>query len=136
MSFQIPGSRLIEEILAGLPTNSRQAIQLREFAAQVESLNRENESLKAQIAALLPKHEMQADTAKVLKYYFETDGRISGEQIAAKFDFKGSVAKYHLGVLQEKGFISVAGMVIHEGYPIYYIITQEGRDFIVKNGMA
>jgi hypothetical protein len=135
MAFQIPGARLLEEILAGLPTNSRQAIQLREFATQMEALRKENDELKAQISALHPKHEMLADTAKVLKLFFDADRKFSSKQTAAKFEMTESMAKYHLGVLEEKHFI-LSDMVVYADSPVYYAITQEGRDFIVKRGMA
>ena len=130
MPFNIPGARVIEDIIAALPTNSRLSIQVRELGEQMDALKKENEHLKAELAALQPASGVEADTAKILKAFFEHGDSLTAEELAQQFQMKMGVVQYHFDKLAKRGFLRQ--VTVYGGYDI----LPAGRDFIVKNGMA
>ena len=135
MAFQIPGARLIEEIIAGLPTNSRQAIQLRELAAQIEALKKENEELRAKVVASESQHGLEIDTIKILKLFFERAEDISAEEASGLSGIKKSVVDYHIDELRKSKFLRPS-RAISSFSPGTYKITPDGRAFVIKNKLA
>jgi Fic family protein len=135
MAFQIPFARLIEDIIAGLPTNSRQAIQLRELAAKIEVLQREKEELKAKLAELEPKHGMDIETVKILKVFFDEARDLSAEEVAGIADIQKSKVSYHIDELRKLKFV-MPSRAITSHSPATYAIYPDGRAFVIKHKLA
>jgi response regulator of citrate/malate metabolism len=126
----IPGARLVEGAIASLPTQARLEQENRDLRAQIALLTAENKELKSQLAALQPQSAVDAQAAKILKTFFESDGPLSAERIAQHLQIVRSVVKYHFDQLEARKFIRLC--TVHEEY----CIEPAGREFIVKNGLA
>ena len=135
MPIQIPGARLLEEIIAGLPTNSRQAIQLRVLAAQISALTKENQELKAQLAALQPQHGLAAEAVKILKLFFDSGSELSPQQVAYHLNMKQGVVDHYFDILYESDFIIQSRIGVMDD-PGGYSLQPKGRAFVVKHGLA
>lgn len=106
MAINIPGARLFEEIIAALPTNSRQAIQLREFGEQIEALRKENEALKARLAGMESSPpKLDADALKILKLFFEHSTTLVADTIVDELKMKPGMVQYHFDRLREMKLI-------------------------------
>ena len=96
----------------------------------MDALKKENEDLKAQLAALQPAQGIEADAGKILKEFFDDCDTLTTEQVAQRFQMKVSVVQYHFDKLSERDFLRPS--TIYGGYDI----QPAGREFIIKNGMA
>lgn len=68
----IPGLKVLDEILAGLPTNSAQRLEIARLKEQIAALQNENEKLRRQNKA--PENETSAFSfRRVGEAYFEVD---------------------------------------------------------------
>ena len=112
------------------------------------ALRTENAELKQQITALKqakPQDEPKQDdlgpeTVKILKRVFDQSREFSSRQIASIFNMKPSVADFHVDVLAKRGFVEWNSVGFSGGFgedtPPTFGITAEGREYIVKNGLA
>ena len=126
----IPGLKVLDEMIAGLPTNSAQRLELAKLRSEIEVKDRKIAELEAKLADLEPKRGVEVDAAKVLKIFFEQDDRLTTEQIAECLVLKKSVVQYHFDKLSEMGFIRCTS--VWGGYDL----QPAGREFVVKNGLA
>lgn len=108
---------------------------------EIATLKTENANLKAKLYDLeqelnraKPKRDLQDDTIKVLKLFFENDG-LTVSQIAGGLKMSYGMAEYHCGVLEERGMITVP-MIRNLGAETPYYITHPGRDYAVKQGLV
>ncbi|MBM3851597.1 MAG: hypothetical protein FJ399_00415 [Verrucomicrobia bacterium] len=133
MSF--PGLKLLDKILAGLPENARLREQLVELRSQVATLQMRNEELEAKLAELLPKHGLDIDAVKILKFLFDRGDEVLREEISQHFPMKKSLCDHHLDELQKLEFIRESnGCDIDDDEA--YMITPKGRAFVVEKKMA
>lgn len=51
--MNIPGLKVLDEVLAGLPTNSAQRLEIGRLKEQIAALQKENEELKQKLASYL-----------------------------------------------------------------------------------
>jgi regulator of replication initiation timing len=114
---------------------------------QVATLQQENAALKTENANLKaklydleqelnrakPKRDLADDTTKVLRLFFDHD--LAASQVANALSMSHGMGDYHCGVLYEKGMIALP-MIRTMGAENVYYITQTGRDYIVKHGLA
>jgi hypothetical protein len=130
----IPGLRVLDEVIAGLPTNSRLRLDIAELKEQITVLQNENEKLKAEAQSRQPKPELSADAVKILGFFFDQDSHFTADQIASEFQLESSMAKHHLGTLQKKKFVGYyyGGSISMRNAPHRYEIMEDGRAFIVN----
>ena len=131
----IPGLKVLDEIIAGLPTNSAQRLELAKLRSEIEVKDGKIKELEAKLAALEPKHGMDTDTVRVLKVFFEEDRDLSAEEISAILDMKKSVVSYHIDELRRMKF-AMPSRAITSHSPATYVIYPEGRAFLIKHKIA
>src|SRR5579862_8369407 len=98
----IPGVKIIDDILKGLPENARLREQLGELRSQVQVLQSEIEKrdaalavARAEIERLKPKIEgMDADTSKVLSLFFDAGRDLTIGDVARHLGIHISVAEF------------------------------------------
>lgn len=122
--------KIIDEMIAGLPTNSAQRLELEKLRLKSANDDARIKELEAKLAALQPAHGVEADAAKILKAFFDHGDVLTAEQIAERFGMKVNVVQYHFDKLAARKFLRCA--TIYGGYDI----EPAGREFIVQNGMA
>jgi len=69
--LMIPFAKTIENFLAALPTQAALEVKIRELAAKITVLEKENAELNSQLEILRPKHDLSVETGKLLKHMFE-----------------------------------------------------------------
>ncbi|MBE0544953.1 MAG: helix-turn-helix domain-containing protein [Verrucomicrobia bacterium] len=129
----IPGLRIIDDILRGLPENARLRKQLGELRSQMQVLQVENETLKAELKASKPStDEISEEALRVMQFFFEQGGDLSIEQVARRFNYQRSEAEFHCDFLMENGFVTqtTAGFGDSSGL---FGLTSEGRTLAMKN---
>jgi len=129
----IPGLKVLDEIIAGLPTNSRQRLEITELKDQIAVLQQENEQLKAQTRRNEAKPDMSADAVRILGHFFDEARPFTADQIAERFELQPSMAQHHLDTLHRKK--KYIGIYIGGGLPmrnslLRYEIMEGGRAFI------
>lgn len=130
---QIPGVKVLDEIIAGLPTNSQQRLEIAKLKEQIAVLQNENEELKAQAQSHQPKPELSADAVRILGYFFDEARPFSSDEIAVQFQLQASMAQHHLDTLhRKKKYIGIyVGRSLPFGNPpLRYEIIDGGRAFI------
>ena len=105
------------------------------------NLKVENENLKTQLQNAQPVASGLSEGAiKILKFAFDSSRDFTAPQIAATFKMKQGVVDFHIDELSKKDFIFWTSPGFAEfGEPTPppdLSITAEGREFIVKNGLA
>ena len=135
MPFQIPFARTIEELIASFPTNSQQAIKLRELGEKITVLEKENKELKKQLAVLLPKHGMDVDTGKVLKVFFDQAEEMSAADVASILGIQKRVVDFHIDKLRQLKFMMQSRAITNHS-PGLFSIYPAGRAFVVENKLA
>ena len=129
----IPGMKLIDDILKGLPENARLREQLGELRSQIQILQSENEKLRADLAALKPKPDgLNGDMLKVLRYFFDHGRDLSIEDIARQFKFQPSVAEFHFGALMKRGFLTQTRIAFRGGSGSFGL-THAGREYVMEH---
>jgi hypothetical protein len=114
------------------------------LAEQVAALEKEQAGLKAENAnlrsqlRLLPEEgeELSGDTIKILRLFFDRAGDTSTEEIIKSFNFKPSVADYHIDVLLKKKFVreTTAGIQTLFGSNVSkFGLTPLGRRYVLEN---
>ena len=121
---------ILEEIIAGLPTNSRQRLELEKFRLKSAADDAKIKALEAQLAAFQPVSGVKPEAIKILRILFQRNDLIDLPEIALLFEGYESEAKYHLEKLSEIDFVrDVTGADRYELRP-------KGREFVIKNGLA
>jgi hypothetical protein len=131
----IPGLKTLDEMIAGLPVNSAQRLEITKLKEQIVALEQENNGLRDKLGKLTPKSDMAVDSVKILKLFFDSSRSLTPPQIAAKFEMKPNVAMYHMDTLIDKELIEPESIVIMNDAPRPYVITKEGRGYIISRGM-
>lgn len=134
-SMTIPGLKVLDEIIAGLPTNSAQRLELAKLRAEVELKDRKIAELESQIANLKPEHGLQVDTIKVLKLFFEAGRELSPRQVSQHLQMSQSIIDYHFDTLIEAQFIRQTKAAFMDAKSGGYSIEPKGRSFVIKNGL-
>jgi len=128
---------LAKDLIAAV---EKKAAALAERVATLEKeqagLRVENADLKAQLR-LLPEEgeELSGDTIKILRLFFDRAVDISAEEIIKSFNFKPSVADYHIDVLLKKKFIreTTAGIQTLFGANVAkFGLTSLGRRYVLE----
>lgn len=123
-------------MIAGLPTNSQQRLEIGKLKEQIAALERENQELKSRLTLAVPTSDMPVDTAKMLQHFFKNDRPFTAEHIARIFGMETNVAKYHIDLLLKKHFIWHHERVIVDNSPGSYVIHSKGRAYVIEHGMA
>ena len=97
------------------------------------NLKAENSDLKKKLGALEPQEGIPVEAVQILKIFFDRARAFLATDIEAMTGMKKSVVDYHFGILRKSGLLKV-GMSLDGPQP--YFITDKGREFIVRNGMA
>jgi hypothetical protein len=126
----IPGFKLLDEIIAGLPTNSAQRLELAKLRADLEAKDRRIAELEAQLAQFAPKPEIDPDAARILRVFVEQDDRLTADQVGQHLSLKKSIAQYHFDELSKRGFIQCTST--WGGYDV----RPAGREYAVKHGLV
>jgi len=108
---------------------------------QVAALETENKNLKGKVYDLeqeisrsKPKLDLEDDTIKALRLFFDQDLAVS--RVAEVLGISNGKADYHCGVLQQRGMIELPMAFVMPGMELEYFITQKGREYLVKLGLA
>lgn len=129
--------KFLDEIIAGLPTNSQQRLEIGKLKERVQALEAENAKLKnelrAEQAATKQDNGFPAETAKVLKEFFDADREYSAEGIAFALNLESSIARYHMDLLLKHRLIQPSRALMNR--QTEYKITAAGRAFIVENDL-
>lgn len=129
----IPGVKLIDDILKGLPENARLREQLGELRLQVQSLQSENERLKAQLEALKTKvDDLKEDTVKVLRVFFNAGRNLSLEHVAQQLQLQPSVTEFHFGVLMKRRLLRQTRVGFGGGSGAFGL-THEGLKYAMEH---
>ncbi len=128
----IPGLKVIDDILRGLPDNARLRAEIEKLVARVQSLEKENEDLKKEVETLRPKLGLDVETVKVLQIFFASPHELSRDEVASLAGLARGVADYHLDELRKLKFV----MQSHAGEVARFSIYPKGREFIMKNKLA
>ncbi len=131
----IPGLKVLDEIITGLPTNSAQRLELAKLRAEIELKDKKIQELETKLATLEPEHGLGVDTVKVLKVLFEQDRDLSVDQIAGYLDMQRGVVSYHIDELRQRKFV-MPSRAITSHSPGTYIIYPPGRAFIIEHILA
>lgn len=133
----IPGVKVLDEILLGMPVNALQRAEIAELKEQIATLQQENENLKREKALNAPKPDMAVDAVKILQCLFVNDRGFSAEDIADAFELEIGMAKYHCDVLREKRLIGFRnGPLINRNRSIEFEISPAGRTYLVEKGLV
>jgi hypothetical protein len=130
----IPGLKVLDDIIAGLPTNSAQRLELAKLRGEIETRDRIVSELRAKLEVFERNDAIDAETVRVLKLFFDERREISSEEISLIFDMKSSVADFHIDDLGRRGLI-VQNRDTKFHLPAF-VITADGRAFIFKHRMA
>lgn len=116
--INIPGLKVLDEIIAGLPTNSAQRLELEKLRLKSANDDARIKELEAKLAALKPKSEVAAEAAQVLKYFADCGHELSADRIASLMNIKIGKVIHHFGSLRKFGFIqqSRVSMGDSDGY--------------------
>ena len=136
----IPGVKIIDDILKGLPDNARLRSEVAKLAAEIEQrditiqkLQAELQEAHTQIERLKPKRQdMDADTLKVLHLFFDAGRELSMGQVASQLGFQISVAEYHFDELTKRRFVGQSG-VGYDSQSCRFELLPEGRKYIMTH---
>jgi uncharacterized protein (DUF3084 family) len=122
----IPGLRIIDDILKGLPENARLRAQLSELRAQVEGLQRELEDARIEINRLRqeqqPQRKLSEGHIHILKLLDKHQDCVKTEDVAAQLSLDVSDVRYLIIELIRRDYLGdfVAGLGI----------TDKGKMFV------
>jgi DNA-binding MarR family transcriptional regulator len=126
----IPGVKLIDDILKGLPENARLREQLEELRSQIAILQTENEHLKEQAAQFTVKNDiienLPADALRILGLLASSPGRGNTKKLGNAAGVEVGKLHLYLEQLYKVGFV---GPVVNTGDARIVEITPEGRAF-------
>jgi hypothetical protein len=132
----IPGVKLIDDILRGLPDNARLREDVNKLAQQLETALAENERLKIENTKL--RGDLEAISAReealdpvefqIIHLLFK-EGPRSVPTIAKVVDLMMGEAEYHCGVLSERDLVTYTSILAGAELRL----TQKGRSYYMKN---
>jgi len=133
--MNILGLKVLDEIIAGLPTNSAQRLELEKLRLKSANDDARIKELEAKLAVLEPQHGMDVETVKVLKVFFQEDRDLSAEEVAGITEIQKSVVSYHIDELKKRKFVMLSRPITSFS-PAKYIIYTDGRAFVIKHKLA
>lgn len=128
--MNIPGLKVLDEIIAGLPTNSAQRLELSKLRSELALKERKIAELEAKLAEFKPPSGVEPDAVKILKFFFEHSTTLVAESFADELGMKKGLVEYHFDKLRSLGFIRCT--TVYGGHDI----MPPGREFLVKNGLV
>ena len=134
----IPGLKVLDEILAGLPTNSAQRIEIGKLKEQIAALEKENAELKEELAIYVPKSNLSPDALKILQFLFNETTEYTAEWLAHEFGWELGNTKYHCEKLSDMGLLE---SVWREEWNALkprqvYLVTKLARAYLVEKGLV
>ncbi len=78
-------------------------------------------------------NELEDNTKRLLKFFFDNAGGAYLEDAAASLSLVKSMADYHFDILNEAGFVELAGIT---PFGAAIVLTAKGRAYVVKNKIA
>ena len=125
----------LQEKHLGLLTKEIETLTLKlaESTTQIANLKAKLYDLEQELNRVKPKGDLEDDTIKVIRLFFDHD--LTASQIANALGMSYGMADYHCGALYEKHMIALP-MIRTLGAENEYYITQRGRDYIVKQGLV
>ena len=134
----IPGARTIENIIAALPTNVSQSIQIRQLSGQLAAAElkivqqaQTIAELSVKVKDLEAKRNLSPDSLKILKYIFDHPRGYSSYYLSTQMALSESVIEYHFDCLRRAEFLK--NCVDRMGDISQAMeITEVGRAFIVE----
>lgn len=129
----IPGLKLIDDVLKGLPENARLRDQLGELRAQIQVLQNENEELKAKVDQLTPKPDaLPPKASEILQFFFSEAREMSTYEVASSTSLAEGVCEAHCDNLRKRGFIRQCRLGGRGRAPMSRI-TAEGRKYVMNH---
>jgi len=131
---EIPLSAVLKEKIGTI--EGKYAASEQENASLKDDLRQaktEITKLKEQIEKLTHKENLDEMEIEFLKAISAYDG-LSAEELAERLKLNLQRARYHLQRLQDIGYLRRSQVWIG-GEPIPYYLTQEGRGFLIANGL-
>jgi TolA-binding protein len=133
----IPGLKLIDDILAGLPENARLRAQLTELRGQVDTLQRELEAARAEIQRLRQQQQSQdrlpQESEQMLVLIANKDGRITSDMVIRHLGLPKARGDYFFDKLTKHKLVDTAGGQMGVGW--FYFATQAGREYMAEHGL-
>ena len=126
----IPGMKIIDDILKGLPENARLRGQIEDLRTQMASLQRENEELKAKLQEYESKPEFGKEAVAILKLIRARHGELTEEAIAEVTGLEAREVRYHISKLEGGGLIYPPGESLRS--PRGFGVTDGGIDYLKK----
>ena len=134
----IPGLKIIDDILQGLPENARLRAQLGELRAQVEKLQQELDTARSELRRLNQQQKapdrLQDESEKMLVLIAnDTTGKVTSK-----------IVIHHLGLSQAKGDYFFDQLLTDKlvdtssgqmGIGWFYHATKAGREYLAKHGL-
>jgi hypothetical protein len=130
----IPGLKVLDEIIAGLPTNSAQRLELEKLRLKSANDDARIKALEAQIKALIPQSGIDVEAAQVLQQFAAQGRELNAHQIADSTGIALGKVIHHLGSLRVFGFVQQSRGKMDDSEPPHRITT-EGSSFLVEHGM-
>ena len=130
----IPGARLIEQGLAALPSQARLEVENRELRAKIAELEFQVKERDSKILKLSPPTGVDIEATQVLIHLSKGGGELTCYQISATSGIGLERVKRHLGYLRKLKFARWALAKSDDSDPPHSI-TDEGADFLYKNGL-
>jgi hypothetical protein len=119
-------------------TLEKEHTESKAYAEQsIADLEEENSDLEIRLAACEQKKpkDLNEDTIKVLRVFFEREEPLTAEDIAFLGDMKLGLAKYHCEQLIGREFLWLS-TVAWADQPMPYSITDKGRAYLVENSLV
>jgi DNA-binding Lrp family transcriptional regulator len=140
----IPGARTIEKILAALPTNASQSIQIQKLAEQLVAAElklAEQAQKIAELEGAIKRIEdissLNPDALRILKHMFDHPSRYSANGIHGNVGLSESIVEFHFDRLKVLGLIESETALNRYGFENTAVqITSEGRAFIMRHFKA
>lgn len=137
---------LFDDILKGLPENAVLRGKVREAEAEnaalkdeiatlkdeKRQLQTENKRLKEQIESFAHTDDLHESEIKILNYLADSNTPNFHDSIMINLNLDETHLDYYLTILREHNYISwTGGSVVGEA--LKYVLTQKGREFLIKN---
>jgi len=131
----IPGLKLIDDILKGLPENARLREQLATLRSQVEMLQQENLNLKTENQNLRHQKHSQDELPdiqqRIMTLLSTRDDKPLTNEIAETLNISSGDADFHVTELSRDGLITCIDLDMYPGL----FLTHEGRRYLINRGI-
>lgn len=139
----IPGLKIIDDILKGLPENARLRSELADLRAEIQRLHAANEKLQselrdahAEIQRLKPDKELSDAQREVLLQLMQNDAGLTVEEIADSIGEVSSMTRHYCEELAGIEFVAQTRFSGDhrriEGSDFGFALTKEGRKWIAQ----